>query len=164
MKTSGMATRVVAGALLFLAAQLAAADWKNYEAKSHGFSMLIPEGTRMTERELGGGWGQLAGNAEGVKLYGMAKLGAKESNEEIEKFAVRLIGIPVAEWKMVDAGAGPGFERSKTFEAVRGSRLYFGAYGVGKRGNYLFYLEATVEDFNAHKADFMKWYESIRLD
>ena len=51
MKATGMATRLVAGALLFLVAQLAAADWKYYEAKNYGFSMLIPEGTKMTDRK-----------------------------------------------------------------------------------------------------------------
>jgi hypothetical protein len=138
-------------------------DWKYYEAKGYGFSMLIPEGTMMREKELGGGWGQLWGDHEGVKLHGLAKLGKKESNEEIEKFAVKTIGIPAREWKMVDAGPGNGFERSKTFEAVRGSKLYFGGYGVGPQGNYLLYLETTVEDYNAHRADYMKWYKSISV-
>jgi hypothetical protein len=118
----------------------------------------------MTEKQLGGGWGQLWGSHEGVKLYGMAKLGAKESNDEIEKFAVTTIGVPAREWKLVDAGAGNGFERSKTFEAVRGDKLYFGGYGVGKKGNYLLYLETTVADYNAHKAEYQKWYQSIRVD
>jgi hypothetical protein len=35
---------------------------------------------------------------------------------------------------------------------------------VGKRGNYLLYLETTVADYDEHKADYNKWYESIRLD
>ena len=56
---------------------------------------------------------------DGVKLYGMAKLGKKETDAEIEKFAVRIIGIPAKEWKMIDAGGGRGFERSRTFEAIR---------------------------------------------
>jgi hypothetical protein len=157
-------SKVVAGALLLVFSQLAAADWKYYEAKSYGYSMLVPEGTKMKEKELGGGWGQLWGESEGVKLNGLAKLGAKESDADIEKFAVKTIGIPASEWKMVDSGSARGFERYKTFEAVRGPKLYFGGYGVGKKGNYLLYLETTVDDYNAHKADYKKWYESIRLD
>ena len=35
---------------------------------------------------------------------------------------------------------------------------------AGKQGNYLLYLETTVSDYNEHKADYIKWYESIRLD
>src|SRR4051812_27467720 len=98
--------KLFAGALLMTFSQLSAADWKTYEAKGYGYSMLVPEGTKMTSKELGGGWGQLWGNSDGVKLYGMAKLGKKESNEEIEKYAVKTIGIPASEWKLIDAGAG----------------------------------------------------------
>ena len=164
MNTIRLSTRLIVATLLGLAAQFAAADWKLYEAKDYGFSMLIPEGTKMASKELGGGWGQLWGNSEGVKLYGMAKLGAKESNADIEKYAVKTIGIPANEWKLIDAGRGNGFERSKTFEAVRGSKLYFGAYGVGPKGNYLLYLETTVQDYNDHKADYLKWYQSIKVN
>jgi hypothetical protein len=164
MTGKSMLARWLGCTLLCLVAQYAAADWKYYQAKDYGFSMLVPEGTRMSSRELGGGWGSLSGVSEGVKLYGMAKLGAKESDAEIEKFAVRTIGIPAAEWKQIDSGKGRGWERYKTFEAVRGGKLYFGGYGVGPKGNYLLYLETTVADYNAHKADYMKWYESIRLE
>ena len=65
---------------------------------------------------------------------------------------------------MVDSSSARGFERYKTFEAVRRGKLSFGGYGVGKKGNYLLYLKTTVVDYQAHKADYMKWYESIRLD
>jgi hypothetical protein len=164
MNTIRTSTRLIAGALLCLVAQLASADWKLYSDAKYGFAMLIPEGTKMTEKELGGGWGQLWGTSEGVKFYGIAKLGTKESNAEIEKYAVKTIGIPASEWKLVDAGGGNGFERSKTFEAVRGSKLFFGGYGVGPKGNYLLYLETTVEDYNAHKADYLKWYKSIKVN
>ena len=158
-------SRLFAFAALCVVAQWAQADWKSYEAKGYGFSMLVPEGTRMKEKELGGGWGQLWADHDGVKLYGLAKLGAKESDADIEKYAVKVIGIPAAQWKKVDSGTGKrGFERYRTFEAVRGGKLYFGGYGVGKRGNYLLYLETTVADYDAHKADYNKWYESIRLD
>jgi hypothetical protein len=158
-------SRLAAVAALLVFSQWAQADWKYYEAKGYGFSMLVPTGTKMTEKEWGGGWGELWGNADGVKLHGLAKLGAKESDADIEKYAVKVIGIPAGEWKKIDSGANQrGFERYRTFEAMRGPKLYFGGYGVGKRGNYLLFVETTVEDYNEHKADYSKWYESIRLD
>lgn len=157
--------RLLAGALLVLLAQASlASDWKHYEAKSYGFSMLVPTGVQLREREWGGGWGGLNADFEGVKLYGLAKLGAKATNPEIEAFAVRTIGIPASEWTQVDAGAGRGWERYKTFRAVRGPKLYFGGYGVGPKGNYLLYLETTQQDYDTHRADYHKWYESIRLE
>ncbi|HXF77560.1 MAG TPA: hypothetical protein VN598_01745 [Usitatibacter sp.] len=157
------ASKLAAAALLCAASQLATADWTKYDAPTYGYSMLVPEGTKMTSRELGGGWGQLWGNSDGVKLYGLAKLGAKESDADIEKYAVKVIGIPASKWKMVDSGSGRGFERYRTFEAVSGDKLYFGGYGVGRQGNYLLYLETTVEDYDHHKADYRKWYDSIRV-
>jgi len=158
--------KILAFAFAFAISQAAVADWKYYQAKGYGFSMLIPEGTTMKEKELGGGWGELWADYEGVKLHGLAKKGAKESDADIEKFAVKTIGIPASEWKKVDSGLGErGFERHRTFEAVRGDKLYFGAYGVGKKGgNYLLYMETTVSDYDEHKADYRKWYDSIRLD
>jgi hypothetical protein len=149
------------GALVQIAA---AADWTYYEAKSYGLSMLVPRGVAIQEREQRGGWGSLVAEFEGVRLHGLAKLGAKESDADIEMFAVRTIGIPAAEWKMIESGQGRGWERYRTFEAVRGGRLYFGGYGVGPKGNYLVYMETTVADYNDHKADYEKWYESVRLD
>ena len=57
-----------------------------------------------------------------------------------------------------------GWGRYRTFRATSGSKLVFGGYGVGPKGNYLLYLETTPADYNEHKADYDKWYESIRLD
>jgi hypothetical protein len=159
------ASKLLACALLIGMTQVAvAADWAYYEAKKYGFSMLVPTGTRISEKEWGGGWGELWAEYEGVKLRGLAKLGAKESDADIERFAVRTIGIPANEWKMIDSGRGRGWERYRTFEAVRGNNLYFGGYGVGPKGNYLLFLQTTVSDYNDHKSDYIKWYESVRLD
>jgi hypothetical protein len=166
MKRIRFLSSIVLAAMVGLSSLAAAATgWKHYEAKSYAYSMLVPVGVAMKEREWGGGWGGLTADFEGVKLNGLAKLGAKESDAEIEKFAVRTIGIPAREWTRVDSGEHQqGWERYRTFQATRGAKLYFGGYGVGRQGNYLLFLETTVADFNAHKADYMKWYESIRLE
>jgi hypothetical protein len=163
--TIGTMSKLLACALLFGMAQIAgAADWQYYEARKYSFSMLVPAGVTVKEKEWGGGWGELWAEYEGVKLHGLSKLGPKESDGDIEKFAVRTIGIPANEWKMIDSGKGRGWERYRTFEAVRANKLYFGGYGVGAKGNYLLYLETTVSDYNEHTSDYIKWYESIRLD
>ena len=147
------------------AATALAADWKYYDAKDWGFSMLVPAGVSVNTREWGDGWGGMFANHEGVKLYGRARKGAPESDADIEAYAVRIIGIPASQWTMIDSGAGQrGWTRYKTFRAQSGQNLYFGGYGTGPKGNYLLYLETTVPDYNDHKADYQKWYESIRLD
>jgi len=141
------------------------ADWSYYETKPYGFSMLVPIGTKVQTREWGGGWGGISANHEGVKFYGLSKLGAKESDEEIEKYALATIGVPASAWTKTDQGRNVrGWERSYVFKANVGSRLLFGMYGVGKKGNYLLYLDTTPGDYMDHKADYDKWYESIRLD
>ena len=65
----------MAGLMLFAAAH--ASDWKYYETKPYGFSMLVPTGAKLQTREWGGGWGGISSNYEGLKFYGLAKLGAK---------------------------------------------------------------------------------------
>ncbi len=166
MKFIKRVTKLFIGAFVVLAAQATvASDWKHYEAKSYGFSMLVPSGVAVREREWGGGWGGINAEFEGVRLYGLAKLGAKATDAEIERFAVQTIGIPAGEWTMVDSGANQrGWGRYKTFRAIKGAKLYFGGYGVGPKGNYLLYLETTPADYKEHEGDYNKWYESIRLE
>ena len=165
MDIGRVASHFVLGALAALLALPAVAqDWTQYQAKEYGFSMLVPPGTQIRTREYGGGWGGLNATVEGVRLFGLAKLGAGESDEAIEKFAVQTIGIPASAWTQIDKGANKnGWTRYRSFQATSGSKLVFGGYGVGPRGNYLLYLETTPADFKEHRADYDKWYNSIRL-
>lgn len=148
---------------LVLPLQLLAGDWQSYSADDYGYSMLVPAGTRMETREFGGGWGGLRGDSQGVKVVGVAKLGAPESAAEIERFGVEVTGIPWANWEIIDEGSGHGWNWYKTVTARNGNRLFFGGYGVGSRGSYLLLLETTPADFKAYRSDYDTWYESIRL-
>ena len=166
MTSYGSLIRTLVALLVLAFMQAASAsDWSYYEAKRYGYSMLVPTGVKVKEREWDGGWGGVAAEFEGVKLYGLAKLGERASDVEIEKFALRTIGIPASQWKLIDSGTRQGgWLRYKTFQATVGAKLYFGGYGVGPKGNYLLFLETTPADYNDHKADYLKWYESIRLE
>lgn len=160
-----VSTFVMCLSLILLAGETLAADWKYYEAKGYGFSMLVPTGTTVREREWGGGWGGITAQSEGVRLFGQAKLGAHATDAEIEKYALQVIGIPASAWTQIDSGRNQrGWIRYYTFSATSGSKLVFGGYGIGPKGNYLLYLETTHADYNAYKADYLKWYESIRLE
>ena len=154
---------LVAGLLTGVAAF--AADWTVYRDQAYSFSMLMPAGTKFSTREYGGGWGGMTANFEGVRFHGIAKLGRKESDADIEAYALRTIGIPAGAWTKVDQGTNQrGWERYYTFRANVGAKLIFGAYGVGPQGNYLVYLETTPTDFSENRADYDKWYVSVRLD
>jgi hypothetical protein len=165
LKISKIASNALLAAGALLAAATAfASDWKSYEARDFGFSMLVPAGAAVKEREWGGGWGGLFAEHEGVRLYGRAKLGAGETDEAIEKYALKTIGIAAGKWTRIDQGKNQrGWKRYYTFKANVGSKLVFGGYGVGPKGNYLLYLETTPDDFMEHRADYDRWYESIRL-
>ena len=165
MKRTKAFSQVLFSALLVsLAAVAIAAGWVEYESKAYGFSMLVPAGTSTKETEWAGGWGGLTAVSDGVKLFGLAKLGAPATDDEIEKFAIQTIGIPASAWTQIDQGRDKyGWGRYRTFQATQGSKLVFGGYGVGRKGNYLLYLETTPADFKEYRADYDKWYASIRL-
>lgn len=155
------ATGVVA---LVCATPSAAQEWKTYDAGEYGFSMLIPSDATVSEKEWGGGWGGLFSDYEGVKLWGLAKLGKKHSAEEIEEFGVKLTGVPADAWKQVGKGTDDnGWIWYRTVEATKGGVLVFGGYGVGPKGSYLLVMKTTVADYDAHKADYKKWYDSVTL-
>jgi hypothetical protein len=156
---------VLALASLLMSAAAFASDWKYYDASQYGFSMNVPAGAGVVTREWGGGWGGITGVFEGVRFHGLAKLGAKESNEDIERYAVNIIGVPAGAWTRVDTVSNTrGWERGAVFRANVGGRVLFGMYGVGPRGNYLLYLDTSAEDYAAYKAEFDNWYTSIRLN
>ena len=163
-KTRTVSQALIGGIFALFAASAIAAGWVKYESKPYGFSMLIPAGTAVKETEQGGEWGGLTAVREGVKLSGLAKLGAKETDEAIEKYAISKIGIPASAWTKVDEGTDAnGWSRYRVFKATQGAKLVFGAYGVGPKGNYLLYLETTPADYDAHKDEYDKWYESISV-
>ena len=138
--------------------------WVQYEAKEYGFSMLIPAGTKLAEKEFGDGWGELWAEYEGVKLYGLAKMGAKATPEEIEKVGVKLTGIPSSSWKEIGKGASKGgWMWYRTVEASNGGKLLIGDYGVGSKASYLLILVTTESDFHENESDYTKWYQSIQL-
>ncbi len=138
--------------------------WVTYDAPNYGFSMLLPAGTKLIERQQYGGWGELWANYQGVKVFAMIKLGEQASRDEIEKVGVRITGIPGDYWTTIGSGRNvAGFNWYRTVKAVRNGKLFLGDYGTGKMGSYLLVLETTPSDFDHYNADYRKWYQSIRL-
>src|SRR6185369_11642176 len=130
-----IASRFAVALAALLMSATAFADWKLYESAPYGFAMLIPAGAGVATRESPGGWGGIAGSFEGLRFHGQAKLGAKESNEDIERYAVNLIGVPAGAWVKTDQLTNTrGWERGYVFKANVGSRMLFGMYGVGPKG------------------------------
>ena len=160
------ATALAVAILVSAAAGSARAEegWSKYQAKEYGFSMLVPEGTKFVEKEYEGGWGELFAEHDGVKLYGLAKMGEQASAADIEKVGVKITGIPASKWKQVHSGKNEGgWNWWKTVEASNGHDLVVADYGTGKKGSYLIILITTEEDYAEHKADYKTWWESVTL-
>lgn len=158
-------SRIIITAAMALATCVATAgEWTPYRSKAYGFSMLVPKGTDIQTSESPGGWGKLYAAHGGTKLFGLGKLGKKESDEVIEKFAIQTIGIPATQWKQIDQRKNQrGWERMRTFQATKDALVVFGIYGVGPKGSYLLYMETTADDFKKNRAEYQKWHDSLRL-
>jgi len=149
---------VICGATVALFAEK---GWENYSAHDHGYSMLIPSGTSMSEKEWEHGWAGAHGEHEGVEFAGIAKSGS-ESEADISKFGVDAIGIAQSHWTMIDHGAGNGFKWYKVYEATDGTHVVYAGIGVGSKSSFLLFLKTTTADVAKHKADYVKWYKSLK--
>jgi hypothetical protein len=141
-----------------------AQGWATYKSPDYGFSMLIPEGTTTVTKEWGGGWGGFQGTHDGVTVLGVAKLGEQALPADIEKFGIQVTGIPAENWTEVDKGSGDGWNWYKTVKATKGTELVYGGYGTGPKGSYLLLIITTKSDFTEYRAEYEKWYNSIRLN
>jgi hypothetical protein len=145
-------------------AAIAADGWATYRSDEYGFSMLVPPGVKFTEKGHGGGWGSLEATHGGIRFLAIGKLGEHATAEEIERYGVRITGVAAAHWKQIDRGQNRnGWTWFRTVEAVDGQKLIFGRYGTGAKGSYLVLLQTTVRDYEEHKADYRKWYNSVTL-
>ncbi len=139
-------------------------DWEKYQAKEYGFEMLIPKDAKVVEREKKGGWGGCYVKHEGVEVYALAKLGAEATKDEIRKFAETECGIPGEHWTKTDEGKDQGgWKWFEVYVAEKDNTLIFGGFGTGPKGNYLVFLKTTKEDYEKHKAEYKKWYASVKL-
>mgnify|MGYP003335235192 CR=1 FL=1 len=142
----------------------ASEDWVTYRASDYGFSMLVPSGTEFVEREGPNGWAELYAEYDGVQLYGLTKRGEQATAAEIEAVGLKITGIPASKWTTINSGKNQnGWKWYETVEASQGDTLIVGDYGTGPSGSYLLLLRTTSSDYRAHKADYISWYNSIRL-
>ncbi len=155
MKTN-FATIPALGALV-LGALMAQGGWTTYSSAKHGFSMLIPQGTRMADKEYGDGWAGANGNHDGVEFHGVAKLGIA-AEADIVRFGVQYTGIGEDHWDMVDQGRD-----FKVYKARQGDKAVLAAVVVGTKAGFLLFLRTTDADLNEHKTDYEKWYKSVKI-
>lgn len=164
-KASAAAPRASASAAPAASAAAGQDNWVKYQAKEYGFSMQVPPGTKFEEKKFGGGWAGLTAKNGPATLIAVADKGAKASRGDIEKFGVKVTGIPGKGWKQIDQGKNAqGWIWYRTVEATAHNKMTIGEYGVGKTASYLLLLVTTPADYAKNTADYKRWYKSIRLD
>ena len=150
--------------VLLMASIATSADWRHYESKVYGFSMMIPEMTSLAEKRPDKGWGSLRAVYLQTEILVLVKLGSNAEEIEFRSIAMQLTGIMPGDWKIVDQGRQVrGFNWFKTLNIYRGATVIYGIYGVGQRGSYVFMLRTDPAHFDEHKPEFTRWYESIML-
>src|SRR6185295_19866005 len=135
----------------------AQSGWTSYSSQKYGFSMLVPQGTEMEDKEFGGGWAGAYGNHEGVEFFGIAKLG-RESEKDIIQFGVEWSGVEEKHWTQIDQGKG-----YKVYKAEAGDHVLLAAVAIGSKASFLLFLKTTRSDMNRYKADYQKWYQSVEV-
>ncbi|MFN7934987.1 MAG: hypothetical protein U0R19_16775 [Bryobacteraceae bacterium] len=151
-------TRRVLLALACGASALTAQDgWTRYTSSDYGFSMLIPQGTKIEEREWGRGWAGVRCTYDGVIFTGIGKLG-RESERDIVQFGIEATGIAERYWTQIDKGKG-----YKVYRAEAGDEVLLAAIGFGSKASFLLFLKTTKSDMRQHQADYQTWYESVEI-
>lgn len=139
--------------------------WEKYQARKYGFSMLVPVGIRLKEKQFGPRWGELTAKYGVVTLVALAKLGDKATPDEIERVGVKITNIPAAEWRVIGRGRNEGgWLWWKTVTAERNGMRIIGDYGAGNKSSYLMLLITTEDDFRSDQANYKRWYQSIQLN
>ena len=155
---------VTISVVLFSASSVPSADWRQHESEVYGFSMMIPEMTSLAERRPDSGWGSLRAVYLQTEIWVLVKLGAAVEEIEFRSIALRHTGIMQGDWKVVDQGRNArGFTWFKTLKAYRGATVFYGLYGVGPRGSYVFFLKTDPEHVEKNQTQFDQWYQSITL-
>jgi len=150
--------------LMPIGSKTLASGWEQYESKTYGFRMLIPEYTTLAERKHPTGWGELSASYLGTEILVYVKLGKPATVDDIEMFTWRLTRIAPDDWQVIDQGKNArGFKWYKTTQSYIRDKVAYGIYGVGFRGNYMLLLLTDPADFEENKEDYRKWYESIEV-
>ncbi len=140
------------------------AQWVLYKSDDFGFQMAVPEGTAIADKDFGGGWGGLYAAYGDAEIFGVSKLGAEASYDDIEAFAVNVSEIPADKWTQGPSGSNAnGWKDWRTAHVTDGKDTVIAIYGHGPKGNYLLFLKTSNEDLTRNTASYEKWGDNVVL-
>jgi hypothetical protein len=139
--------------------------WEHSDYEKFGFSMLMPSDSYVAASEPEDGWVTLRGNMEGAFFLGLASANVQASPATLDALRAKLSDWPTMSWEVIDEGEdSAGWKWYRTFRAGIHGDTFFGGYGVGARGSYVFLVKTSDGDFATHRTDYATWFESITLD
>ena len=158
-----LAAAAVVGAFS-ASAQAQARAWKRHTSEKLGFSMPAPRGLTFEERTWPGGWVGLQAEHKGVKLIAAAMLGKKNTAALIEAFGDQLSGVERKRWKVKRTRkARGGWVWYNIARGVRGKRVAFAVYGLGRKGTYLMLVITSRRGARKHRAAITRWTRGVKL-
>lgn len=108
--------------------------WETYQDEAHGFSMLTPRRASVSRTDAGQ-WSVLRVRHEGLELLVLAQLDPEASEDEIEAFAAKEIGVAADRWKELGNSGGSGWDWRTTVTATDAGQVLYGGYGPGRAGS-----------------------------
>ena len=141
--------------------------WERANYEAHGFSMLMPSNPYVAtfESEFEDGWLTLRANMEGAFFLGLLNKGVEAGPVELDALRAKLTELPEMTWETIAEDEDTaGWKWHRTFRASALGDSFFGGYGVGAKGSFVFLVKTSDADFAIHQVDYTKWFESITLD
>jgi hypothetical protein len=162
----GLRFALVLGFSLAAATLPAAGDWQVFKSDRFGFAMLVAPGTQWEVQDSGNGWGGLRARKDLLEIRAIANMGDFSDASVIEGAAVRLTKVPAEFWRLEDQGQNAnGWRWWRTYKVHKQDtgRVLYAILGHGPRGSYLFGLETSESEFEAHKSLYLEWYHSLSV-
>ena len=139
-------------------------EWVFYKSDDHGFQLKLHKGTRFMETDFGEGWEGKTGVFNTIRYLIAVKPGPRQTEINIQKSLAKIINIPAEKWNKLKEGKNDsGWEWYKVIKASQDDALYLGGYGIGVKGNYIILMKTDNTDFETNEAEYLEWFDSIRL-
>ncbi len=139
-------------------------DWVFWKSDDYGFQLKLHRGTLFMETDFGEEWEGKTGVFNTIRYLIATKLGLQQTEIHIQESLAKIIDIPAEQWSKLKEGKNnSGWEWYKVFRASKDDTLYLGGYGCGPKGNYIILMKTNNTDFETNEAEYLEWFNSIRL-
>lgn len=156
---------ILLAALVIAFSGIALAAWTEFKSDDFGFTMLAPEGVKPEAHDYGHGWGGVHFAAgEHTEVLAIAHKGADVGPDAVREFAVEAAEVAADHWTKGESGKDvDGFKWIESWTASDDKHFVVAVLGAGPKGNYVIFVTSTHAEYDAAKADFEKFFKSIKV-